>query len=253
MAKTAKLDLSRYRTDQIASRVAEILSVPRAIRTLFNTWGFVVLVLLITNFVLNGLGGHNWYIWIISFVYVLFITVPLGLCLGLIRVATDLLDRTELLLRLILETSVQVAHDYQKIREEGVRIPSAGEIVAHVYEHVVLPAAESAVSKSFGFLGRPLLWIYRYTIGKGVRYLIARIQSESVTEAEEIEIEQLATDAIEAIGENNSRIESILNGAMSYTQSVAGVLRRIALRPLIILFVIVSTLALLPLLILLFG
>lgn len=85
MTNETKLDLSRYKTDELASKIAEILSVPEAIRTVSKTTSFATIGLLIVNVLLYVFVNNALTPWLLSSVYALLAAVPLGFILGLVR------------------------------------------------------------------------------------------------------------------------------------------------------------------------
>lgn len=181
--------------------------------------------------------------WLLSSIYALFVATALGFALGLIRVAGLLVSRSERVLQLTLETSREVSLNYRAVRSGGKRMPTSTEIVEHVYEGVILPAMETSVAKSFGIVGMPILWIYRRTIGGGVRFLITRMKTASLTADDQNELERDAGQLIRAVGE----IESTLQKAQGYTCYAAGMLRKMLLYPVQLIFVLVAFGALIPL------
>lgn len=247
MSDDTKIDLSRYKTSELASTVAEILAVPEAIRIVARTTFCAILLLLIANTLLYAFGNHALFPWLLSTIYALIVAIALGFALGLIRVARLLVSRSERVLQLTLETSQEVSLDYQALRKGGKRMPASTEIVEHVYDGVILPAMEASVAKSFGIVGTPLLWIYRQTIGGCVRFLISRMKTASLTRDEQKEIEREADALMCAVGENHYHIESAIQKAQGYTQYAANMLRRMLLYPLQFMFVIVAFVAVIPL------
>lgn len=247
MSSESPIELSRYKTDELVSKIAEILSVPEAILTVVRTTIIALLCLLAVNSVVNGLGDSTWLPWLLSSVYATAIALVLGFGLGLIRVASSLLSRVEALLHLTLETSRAVSEDFRAVSGGEKRMPNATEIVEHVYDEVIMPAVETVVSQTFGIIGKPLLWVYRRTICEGVRFLIKRMKTESVSEEERADIEQETESLIRDVGENASSIERAIDSAMGYTSTVTESLRKILLKPMCVVFTLVVVVALIPL------
>ena len=109
MSDDLKIDLSRYRTNELAANVAEILSVPESIRTVFRTAFFAIACLILVNSLIQAFGNGGWLIGMISSVYALVIAIVLGGVLGLLRVASMLVSRSETLMQLTLQTSQEIA------------------------------------------------------------------------------------------------------------------------------------------------
>ena len=69
MSTDSKVDLSRYKTKELASRVAAILSVPDAIRRVFLTAIWTIGLLLVANSLLHAAGNRAWMPWLLSSIY----------------------------------------------------------------------------------------------------------------------------------------------------------------------------------------
>jgi hypothetical protein len=247
MSDDAKIDLSRYQTREIASRVAEILSVPGSVRTVVGTTLAVIILLGITNTILYMVSSQAIFPGLVSSIYALVIATILGFGLGLLRVTMLLIQRSESLMQLTLETSREVAKDVQEINRGGKNMPDAAQIVEHVYDGVIVPAMEASVAQSFGFVGTPLLWIYRRTIGGGIRYLITRIKTSTLSDDEATEIEHDTQRAMRDITSQQNNIEWVVKNSMSYTKYASGLLKKFLLRPAQLIFAIIAIAAVIPL------
>lgn len=247
MADGTPIDLSRYKTKELASAVAEILAVPESIRIVLGTTFYAILLLSIANSSVYAIGNAGLVPWLLSTIYALVIALALGFLLGLMRVAGLMVSRSERVLQLTLETSQQVSSDYRAVLSGGSRMPTSTEIVEHVYDGVVLPAMEASVAKSFGIVGTPLLWIYRRTIGGCVRFLITRMKAASLTADELNDIEREAVGLMSDIAESQLQIETSLQKAQSYTAYAGSMLRRMLLYPIQLIFLLVALVAVVPL------
>lgn len=247
MSDKLQIDLSRYKTKEIASTVAEVLAVPGSIRIVLWTTFCAILILEIANSLLYAIGNAALIPWLLSTIYALAVALALGFVLGLIRVAGLLVSRSERVLQLTLETSQQVSSDCRAVRSGGSRMPTSTEIVEHVYDGVILPAMEASVAKSFGIVGAPLLWIYRRTIGGCVRFLITRMKTTAITADEQNDIEREADRLMSDIAENQGHIETTIQKAQSYTTYAGNMLRKMLLYPIQLVFVLVALAAVVPL------
>lgn len=106
---------------------------------------------------------------------------------------------------------------------------------------------EKAILKSLGSFGQPLLWIYRKTIGGGIRSLIARLQSSRLIHEEANQTEQRTEAPFVDRLQNSDIIQKSLETAIGYTKFIAQTLRRGVLLPLRCLFGVVAFTALVPL------
>jgi hypothetical protein len=247
MPDDAKVNLSRYKTNELVQKVAEILSVPESVRTVLKTTLFAIVFLVTANSMLYATANRALIPWLLSTMYALAAAILFGFVLGLIRVAGLLVSRVENLLQLTLETSRAVVKDFPAIRSGAKRMPTAAEIVEHVYDGVILPAIETSVAKSFGIIGAPLLWIYRRTIGSSVRFLLTRMKTAPPTDDQPNELVPRTMGLMQDVADNAARIEVALTNALGYTDYASKVLRRILLYPLQVVFVLFALLALVPL------
>ena len=247
MSNFARIELSRYQTGPLAAAIAEIMSVPAAIRLVVWTTIVTITCVEVGSWLWAFYSGGSTLSLILSTLYILIIAAVLGFALGLLRVMIAFLKNLERLLTLILEVSSAMAADFRDFRQGDKEMPTAGEIVEHVYCGVVVPAMETAVSKSLGFLGTPLLWIYRRTLGSGVRYLIGRMQAESVTTDDAQIVEGVAIGALDAVSNNVDVIQSRLTMALGYTTNTVSFVRKFFLFPLQFAFVVAVLIAIMPL------
>ena len=247
MSDDTTLDLSRYKTSELASTVAEILAVPASVRTVLKTTCLAILLLLVANSLIYAVGNPDLTPWLLSTIYALVLGVVLGFALGLIRVADLILSRSERVLQLTLEISQEVATDYEAIRIGGKRLPTSTQVVEHVYDRVVLPAMEATIANSFGPVGRPLLSIYRRTIGGCVRFLITRMKTASLPPDAKDRVLQESTRLMGVVGENQSHIRAAIQEAQGYTEYAANMVRKMLLYPIQLAFLFIALLAIIPL------
>ena len=214
MPEDFNIDLTQYKTKEVASKIAEIVSVPENIRAVLWTALYSTIFLVVLNSLICAVGNKATVVWMLSTIYALAIAVFLGFVLGLIRVVRQLVARSEKLLQLLLNLSHDVEKDFHAVNRGEKRMPTAIEIVEHVYNEVFLPVVETTVAKSFGIVRAPLLWTYHRTIGGCVRFLITRMKTTSLTRDEKSQIEREASN----FAENISSIESAIEKALGCTK-----------------------------------
>ena len=249
MPENPSIDLSRYRTQELTERIVSILSVPESLRTVASTTRLALVAAVVANALLFAAGGGAMLPWLLTTVYAILGAVVLGATLGLLRVATSLLTRSQDALGLMLDTSRDIASDYRQVQTGEKRMPPAPDIVEHVYDTVVLPTIETTVSKSLGIVGPPLLWTYRCTLGGCVRYLIKRMKIESLSREDQDKVVSKAEGVFGELEGNAAGIEAALASADGYVSYATSMLRKFILLPLQVLFVAVATVAVIPILV----
>ncbi len=153
------------------------------------------------------------------------------------------------ILSIVLETTGKVATDYEQLHTGKMRMPSGGELVEQVYDGVVFPVMERVVAKAFGFVGGPILWTYRRTVGLAVRTLVKRVNSKVTNVEQEQDIATSAKEGLAAIAKYSDTINTYTSSAAQYVEGVGSTIRFYAMLPLYVLFAISLALATIPILV----
>jgi hypothetical protein len=120
--------------------------------------------------------------------------------------------------------------------------------VQQVYEQVLLPAMERAVSGSFGVLATPVLWIYRRTIGTAVRSLVRRVVRQQSADAGEQRLIEEAGRTVQSVAQSADSIQAFTDRAGTILTHTATRIRRFAILPLQVALVMALVTAAVPLL-----
>lgn len=248
----AKLDLARYRTSGLVGNLVELISVPHALRRVIVVMlylgvavcGTVALVFIRAE--LSGIG------WLILCGYSLIAGFGLGILLGFLRVLSRALVSIEELLKIALKITENAADDCANLQSGSSRMPSAGELVEQVYEDVLVPTMEEAVSEAFGFIGRPILWLYRRSIGAAVCYVIKKMAQLSTTKEQDAATVEATKQNIAALAKYPEYIRNYTKQAAEFVNHVSQRVRFYATLPLYIAFYVCLFMASVPILILRF-
>ena len=233
-----KIDLTKYRTDELIETTIELVGLPRALAELCKQaaiW-FVafmgVLMLLVIFFdgqpilSVKGMG---------LIIYGLAAAIITGIWFGVVRLTYGLLNNLGRLLQQILDIVKWAAADVASLRTGEQKLPTAVELTRAVYEQVILPVIETAVAQNFGILGKPLLWGYRATIGRAVRSLTARM-----SENEELAVVSLTPDELKGVlnqaSQYQQRIEQTIDPIQKSLESGTSTFKRVLLLPVLIVF-----------------
>lgn len=248
-SSATKLDLSRYRTSGLVGHVVELISVPHALRrvivvTLYlSTAVCAAIGLIFAQAELSGVG------WIVLCAYSLIAGFGLGILLGFLRVLSRALASIEELLKITLNITGNAADDYANLQSGTMQMPSAGELVEQVYEEVVLPTIEEAVSEAFGFLGRPILWLYRRSVGAAVRYVIKKMARFTMTQKQETATVEETKQHIGTLSKYSQHIRDYTTQAAEFVHRVSRRIRFFATLPLYIAFFVCLFMAFVPILV----
>lgn len=235
-----KLDLSRYRTPELAEQLGGILSVPESVRMVLKTTWYLVLAIIAVHMVVHYFEETPFFTAAISSFYALIVAVGLGLLLGFLRVGATMLDRVERTLHLITEIALQAFDDSKGLKDGDVKMPSGPELMEHTYDAVISPTIDQVFGRSFGFIGKGLSWIYHRSIGNGVRMMIALKHGDE-------KLEEATEQAVHELAEMSPETERWLIRAQGETRVIADGTRKWVLRPLRFLFYGVAAFAFIPL------
>jgi hypothetical protein len=207
VAETARIDLSQYRTGELADQLAQLVSVPGAVGKVLRTSLICSILFSLSCYLMFGFSELSTIPWFFACTYSLAAGICLGIVLGVLRVMATTLVNVESILGLILDITGCAAEDYEELQTGAMKRPSTTELITQVYDDVIVPVLERTVAGTFGIFSKPLLWAYRRTIGGAVRYLIRRVplaiardkHNQQVVDAVEADIDDLAryTDSIQ--------------------------------------------------------
>ena len=249
---TKKFDFSKYRSREIVDKLSEVLNIRGSFVNVIRTASCLEFTLLVVFVVVCVLIADLAFLEMaLLSVLILLVGIVLGVTLGLLRVVHQSLANIEGVMAILLDSSKLAALDFAAMRSGDVEIPSGKEIVTGMYEQVIMPSIEEVVSEGFGFLGTPILWMYRKTIGGAVnRLLIAsHVKEHGITDertsAAELNTEEV-DQAVQALSDESKPALRYIDSAKQVVASIAGGLRSYAIRPLYFVFWCLLILALSP-------
>ena len=231
-SSTSKIDFKKYNTPELATGVAEIVDVRGKLLTAFGMLfiGFAIFMLL------AGIlfwGKENFLTFGVSIAYSIVAGAVFSLAMAIVYVVNRSLAEMEQLVQLLFSTTNQVGQDVSRISDGTTELPSARELVEGVYGDVLLPTVEQVVAQSLGFLGRPLLFAYRMTLGRVVRTTIKMLPDSALVESgESVDSKaQKIVGNLKEISDEKSQILSILTWAQSHLESLGAKAQFLVLLP----------------------
>ena len=232
-ASPQPLALESYRTAELSERLAGVISVPQAVRSVVRTTAAVVLAGL-----LAALVGAWWLdVSLAPAAGLLLVSLALagglGLLLGIVRAVHHAARSAEGFLTLSLETTAQVAADAARLRSGQTHLPPGPDLLRSVHRGVVDPIVQTQFRAALGPLGTPL--------GSGVRRLLRLAVERLAVRAERGDDDAIAETAalsqsvrtqIERATELPDDLQRYLRRAASLVGSIGGVLRPLVVGPL---------------------
>ena len=255
--KKAKLDLSKYRSPELVDQVVELISIPKAVFKIFSFAVMGALICAIFTLLLFFKSETPVWLWGIFILFSMLCGLLCGTSLAFTWLLQGAMSNLEGVLTIVLNTTHLAAKDYGDLQTGEAELPSAGELVQQSYDEILVPTLETATKKAFGFLSRPMLWVYRRSIGAMVKGVIKRVNSgensseEGKPSEEKTSTEQKSSGSfLEGTEKYSTRVESFTLRARETIESIGGKLRWIALLPLYAVFFVLSGMTVLILIVL---
>ncbi len=250
---TPALDWSTYRVGSLAEHLVDLISLPLMFRRVIMAT-FITIVLVLTGSVwLIPLSELNIVAKTGVVGYSMTAGLLLGVAIGLLRVVAIAMRSIEEIMRVILEMTNQAAADYERLQSGNARMPGGAELMEQIYEGVVLPVIQAAVSKSFGFLSRPIYWLYRRSVGAAVHLVIRTLKQHDSGDADGgqayDQLEAGVETALEINSEYSRQIAQFTGRAAAVVSRIGGRIRWFATAPLYVGLAVVSLIVLTPLLV----
>jgi hypothetical protein len=159
-ATLSDIDFSAYVRPDLFSSVEKILGVRESLFYCVRVAAFSWLVMLgITGWWLHEQG---WTILVSTVFAVGIVGFLTSVLLGVILTVRRLLDEIVHLLDISLEIVGRVMLDIADVQDRGLAL-TAATVLEGVSNEIIVPTIESVINAKLGFLGKPILWVYRGT------------------------------------------------------------------------------------------
>lgn len=165
-----EINIEQYRTQDLVDSIGDLISIPTF---LVRVGKWMLFVVVFSWLAIPFLSWHidlTWWIPLVIYGWVAAIAVGFatGITYGLARAFGDMLE----LLDLTLQVTDQVIHDFRSLASGEKKWPSPRQFVIVVYDFVIIPSVEKAFSRAFWFFGSFVVWSYKQTLGRIVRYML---------------------------------------------------------------------------------
>lgn len=249
-----KVNFNQYQTDELRTAIEEILSITGNItfflRTLMLVWvtGPIIMFLLFTD-------SAVWVRLIWSF-YGALSFFFLAVSFGIFFTKRRLLRNMQSIVDVIFEVCCKVLDDLGHIRSRGIGI-TAVTLVSNVDSSVIRPVVEGVIRSKLGFLSRPLLWMYRGTIGKIIEIIentlakMAAEEDEGITEQDnpQPDSEEQPKNLIQLAENATLSLRDFIKSAHEVSLTAARKITKYAMIPSFLLSLVFFMIAFLPVLI----
>jgi len=235
-ADVIPIDFKKYRTPELHASLRELLNVTG----IYNKSSAIILLVAVGFSLLYGNASLDRVeaLRIDGEISVLVYGIVAGLVVGSMFATAEVL-RQSLgnmidVVDLLLEATKRVAHDMNVVRSGDARKPSAKDIMQGVYLEVFLPIVENDVSDSLWIFGKPILFLYRFTLGRLVRRVIRMLPEQAFEPSDGRDVEAVANDTLErmqVVAENETRIVDALNWTQDKVTRIGGRLKLFVMLP----------------------
>lgn len=172
-----RVDLTRYRTPELFDRVMNLVDLPGTLRKWFIWLAAMVVTLLAgTWLVFADLVSTPLLVGLLLWAAIGGFLVANFLCLC--HTIDGALSDVGGLVEVTLDTVRAAAADLGQARSG--QFPSASELVRASYRDVTLPILEKVIAERVWIVGKPLLWVYRRSLGKLIGLAIDRLPVEKL-------------------------------------------------------------------------
>ena len=237
MSSVEQIDFAKYKTPELADQVAEILSISAVLWQIFK-WVCVWLLLLLLLGVLLFIGQAHWSLLLGAICLALVFGLMTGITFGAARAIRTGIDRLSNLFCLLLNIVQHVIDDCRDLSTGKQEIPQRADLIRAALSQVLIPTIEKVVSNRLGFLGKPLLWGYRITLGRLVNVFI----KTSVDQLPDAKLEQVdrltetAEQAAQHVSEHHQVVASHVSAGRDKVSGISGFVKTGCSIPLYLLF-----------------
>lgn len=249
----AELDLAGYRSEDLVAHLVDVVSVPGAVRKVLSTTAMVGVLGIVACGLLRGTSDLSVVPWLAVSLYALVACLVLGFALGLLRVVRSALSGVQGVLETSLDITARAAGDYQQLGSGHLKLPPGEQLFAQVHQQVLVPSLERAVSRSFGVLSAPLLWLYRRTLGGAVDWVIRRTARDPRVEQQHARVQQITQSSLGTLAGYAEAVATFTTAASDKVERVGDRLRFYAMLPLWVALAAATLLAIVPIAVILLA
>ena len=255
MSEPSKIDFAKYRTPELLESVMNLID----IRGIYVRSAKRVAIGMLALGVVGGLlfwsrtDSIYWFAPIV--LYCFLVGAIMGLFYAIAEVIRHSLSNMLKVVELMLEVTKKVAADVASVSEGKSKMPSARELVEGVYREVLLPTVERAITSQLGFVGKPVLFLYRMTLGRVVNKVIQWMPDSTLEKIHGQSLEQEKKEVLAGMSEvaaNESKIVSVLNWTQAKVVNVGARFRFAVMLPCYLICFVLGLVLMIPLVVIWF-
>jgi len=243
-----EIDFSKYRTKELATRIGDLVSLPKTIGKLAATIVICVAIVMVLIYAAMKLDAHGFFTILLAEIYGVPASTLFAIALWIVLLVRHGLSSLVKIVDLLLETTIKVATDYRELSGGGKKLPPMAKLVGAVHEHIFMSVIREVISSQTGFLGMPIYWVYRLTIHRMLGIVIRFVATRTASEEDQEEMKTLISESMPEIAAGESLIISRLRWARRKIVGSGNWLTRRALLPCYVIIAVILTLLTAPIL-----
>ena len=174
------IDFKKYKTPELVASLMEVIDLRGKLTLMFLiASGTLVILVTLIGFIFWSKASLPVFFGALAY------AVPAGLIAGvafaIARTVQKSLQEMDQIVERLFSISREMANDVRSLREGNVKMPTARELVQGVYTEVFLAALEEVFAKQLGFIGNPVLFAYKLTLGRMVRLAINALPDRALS------------------------------------------------------------------------
>jgi hypothetical protein len=165
-----EIDLEHYRTHELVDNISELISIPAFVVRVFKCMFCVVVASWILIPLVFGKAGIGWLVPLVLYATAgaLIVGTAVGITYSLGRALGNMVQIADL----TFHVTDQVVHDFSSLAGGKKSWPSPRQFVLYVYDFVIIPCIEKAFERVFWFFGTLVVWVYKITLGRILRFML---------------------------------------------------------------------------------
>lgn len=229
MTEQKRFDLTRYRTPELFDQFFSLLDV-RATLVSWLRWLIVIIAVIVgaTAYFFYGVVSTN--LLVVALTYAAGAGLAVGNLLCVCMTIDKALGNVGGIVDITLDTVRVASEDFENAK--AGEMPTAAKLLRATYRDVTFPIIEKILAERVWFVGKPMLWVYRRTLGRIADYAIEKMPDEKLTDrGAEQELER-HMDHVEMVHKNRDRIQQSVTWIGEKSKAAPRGVHKWAMRPL---------------------
>lgn len=208
-----EIDFSKYRTKELATRIGDLVSLPKTMARLAATIFVCVVLAMILIYAAMKFDAQSYFATLMAEIYGVPASILFAISLWIVLLVRRGLSSLVKIVDLLLETTIKVAADYRELSGGGKKLPPMANLVGAVNEHIFMHVIREVIASQTGILGLPIYWAYRLTIHRMLGTVIRFVATRTASEEDQDQMRNLITESMTEIAKDESIVISRLKWA----------------------------------------